>query len=328
MTNSDNRTIWSVAGDSVIGRMHVRNKLPNQDSIWFSKNSDGNFPVIVTLADGHGSSKCFRSSVGSEFATRVAFDVLAEFALATDKDNIESDWLQSADRLLNHEVPITISRRWNERVANHRKEHPYTKEEFENLSESDRNQAELHPTLAYGSTLLGALITNRYAAYIQIGDGAILTVNDNGEVGKPLPGDDRLYGNETTSLAGGVRVSDHPKSPVSQKQAYADFRVRLIPISRDLPRMILLTTDGYPNSFKSEVDFIQVGPDIVSMIATNGFIAVSNELHNWLNEASENGSGDDVTLGIIYRSDPETEVERHELGRCINSNATQPIVGS
>jgi hypothetical protein len=39
------------------------------------------------------------------------------------------------------------------------------------------------------------------------------------------------------------------------------------------------------------------------MLRTHGVSAVNAELDTWLQESSENGSGDDVTLAILYRRD-------------------------
>ncbi|MBA3599932.1 MAG: hypothetical protein H0W45_01640, partial [Acidobacteria bacterium] len=65
---------------------------------------------------------------------------------------------------------------------------------------------------------------------------------------------------------------------------------------------VLLSTDGYLNSFSDEAGFFQAGTDILNMLAAeNGFDAVNENLKAWLEEATRMGSGDDCTVGIIYR---------------------------
>jgi hypothetical protein len=66
----------------------------------------------------------------------------------------------------------------------------------------------------------------------------------------------------------------------------------------------LLSTDGYLNSFSSEAGFFQAGTDILNMLAAeNGHDAVNENLKSWLEEATRMGSGDDCTVGVIYRPD-------------------------
>jgi serine/threonine protein phosphatase PrpC len=310
----EKHNLWLLTGDSVIGKIHVRSHLPNQDSIRFNESHDGCVPIIVALADGHGSSKCFRSALGSSLATKIAIEVLAEFFKATENLPLpNSSALITADRLLKNEVPTSISRKWSEEVGRQTESDPFTDEELNRLSQKDLLYVKDHPAIAYGTTLLAVLVTNHYVAYIQIGDGEILTVSDSGEIDRPIPTDERLSGNETTSLAGYVRSGDRIKSPISSTQAHIDFRIRLVPFARNTPRLILLTTDGYPNSFRSNEDFLKVGTDILSMINYAGFDAVSNEIPVWLSEASSVGSGDDVTLGLIYRRDIQITPENSAI---------------
>ncbi|MEJ7701142.1 MAG: protein phosphatase 2C domain-containing protein [Pyrinomonadaceae bacterium] len=82
------------------------------------------------------------------------------------------------------------------------------------------------------------------------------------------------------------------------------------------PAMILLSTDGYLNSFSSEAGFFQAATDIQDMLrAENGFDAVSENLKGWLEEATQMGSGDDCTVGIIYRPDALKKSEITETSK-------------
>jgi hypothetical protein len=65
--------------------------------------------------------------------------------------------------------------------------------------------------------------------------------------------------------------------------------------------MILLCTDGYAKSFKSEADFLQLGPDYVALFQRLGVEGVAQELPRYLSYATENGSGDDITVAIVTR---------------------------
>ncbi|HKQ51090.1 MAG TPA: protein phosphatase 2C domain-containing protein, partial [Pyrinomonadaceae bacterium] len=139
--------------------------------------------------------------------------------------------------------------------------------------------------LAYGTTVLGAAVAADFILYLQLGDGEILTVSRDGEVTRPLPKDERLFANETTSLC----------SP----EAWRDFRVCFQVLSNAPPSLILLSTDGYANSFHDEAGFLKVGSDILLMIRADGLGTVEDHLASWLTESTYAGSGDDVTLGLI-----------------------------
>jgi hypothetical protein len=110
-------------------------------------------------------------------------------------------------------------------------------------------------------------------------------------VRRPLPPDERLFANHTTSLC----------SP----RAADEFRVgfQLLDTHSPQPALILVSTDGYANSFKDERGFLRVGPDLLQMLRTEGVEPVRDCLPVWLEEASRLGSGDDVTVGLLYRED-------------------------
>ena len=144
--------------------------------------------------------------------------------------------------------------------------------------------------LAYGSTLLCVLLTSEYIIYAQLGDGDILTVSKDGEVNRPILKDERLMANETTSLC-------LPK-------AWDDFRVAFQPINGAVPALVMLSSDGYSNSFRDEAGFLKAGADYLNLIREEGIDYVEQHLADWLNEASQSGSGDDVTLGLGYLISP------------------------
>jgi hypothetical protein len=71
------------------------------------------------------------------------------------------------------------------------------------------------------------------------------------------------------------------------------------PITNEQPALILLATDGYPNSFRDEAGFLKVGTDILKTIRAEGLGQVKDNLERWLSDSTHAGSGDDVTLGIL-----------------------------
>ena len=261
------RNEWQVTGQSVRGAVHERNGLPNQDAIHWLPASGHGSSIVLAVADGHGSARYSRSHIGSSLAVESAAQLVHEFLNSqADTDNLllikdaTEDWL-----------PRALVRKWVEVVTDHWNADPLSSNE-ESL-------------VAYGATLLVAAVSDRFALYLQLGDGEILTVSERGEVTRPLLKDDRLFGNETTSLCA--------------PDAWRDFRVSFQPLAQSHPALILLSTDGYPNSFRDESGFFKVGSDILNLIRENGLPLVNDNLAGWLTDSTRAGSGDDVTLGIL-----------------------------
>jgi serine/threonine protein phosphatase PrpC len=293
---------WGAFCDGVIGASHQRSGLPSQDSYdWYPKQL-GRFgsSVVMIVSDGHGSAKCFRSGDGSKIATKRTKDTIKN--LLHRSEFINSD-LSTIKRQLDERLPRDLVQNWINAVDQELSEKPFKDEEFTRLEAKEgplaSKKVREHPRLAYGATLLIVFISQTFIHILQLGDGDILTVSDNGEVSRPLPKDDRLIANETTSL--------------SQDFAWQEFRSSFIPLAGSPPALILVSSDGYSNSFRDEEGFLSVGRDILYMIRTDGPKIVRCNLREWLREASQSGSGDDISLGVIYRKDAVQPIELHDL---------------
>ncbi len=289
MATNQSLTEWRIVGETVPGASHLRAGIPNQDSILQLRESGRSLPLILSVSDGHGSNKCFRSDRGSRFAVKKAAQLISEFLDerrgAFDPAEIESkgkNWL-----------PQEFVKRWREAVEIDLKSRPFSAEEFDTLEKKENARArklvEANPLLAYGATSLTVAVEESFILYLQLGDGDILTVSETGETIRPLPEDERLFANETTSLC--------------SAKAEEDFRFRVQELSGERPALILLSTDGYVNSFSNEEGFLKVGSDLLEMLRSDGFDFIDESLKGWLEEATRTGSGDDTTLGIICRMD-------------------------
>ncbi|HEX2035938.1 MAG TPA: PP2C family serine/threonine-protein phosphatase, partial [Chloroflexota bacterium] len=295
---------WRVIGASVRGASHVRRGLPNQDALrWWPDEGTGP-PLVLAIADGHGSAKCFRSQIGARLAVDTAVEVAP--TLLGGQDGM-------VDLTAVEDVAQAILDRWQAAVEAHLAETPFSEGELSGLeaeSGAGARQAVLHrPLLAYGATLAAVVVTEWFIFYLQLGDGDILTVSEDGVVSRPLPADERLFADQTTSLC--------------TEGAWRDFRIGFQALAdtwratagggapdaahgpgaapQAAPALILLSTDGYANSFRDETGFLQVGPDLLGLIRTEGLGAVSQCLESWLGEASRLGSGDDITLAMVCR---------------------------
>jgi serine/threonine protein phosphatase PrpC len=295
---------WQVVGQSVRGASHERSGMPNQDAIRWLPESGAGSPMVLAVADGHGSARYSRSHIGASFAVETAARLIHEF-LAGQADVVN---LSLIKRAAEDWLPGALVRAWLEAVDEHIKANPFSRAELDALgggngrvvapdsessqgsiiapgSEPNVNSGASKLPIAYGATILAAAVAETFVLYLQLGDGEILTVTGSGEVSKPLARDDRLFANETTSLCA--------------RDAWRDFRVSFQPIPTTQPALILLSTDGYPNSFRDESGFLQVGSDILEMIYLEGLGEVGERLAGWLTDSTNAGSGDDVTLGIL-----------------------------
>jgi hypothetical protein len=232
---------------------------------------------------------CFRSQWGAQLAVRVATRLLQRFA----DTQPELSLLSAAEHAAEEWLPQALAGDWADMVKAHLQQEPFSPQELTTLTQQEGAAAllavETHPLLAYGATLLSVLVTDTFILYVQLGDGDILTVTETGEVTRPMPRDERLFGNVTTSLCA--------------PEAWRDFRVRVQAVAEAPPALILLTTDGYANSFRDEAGFFQVGTDLLAIIRADALERVQDSLEAWLTETTQGGSGDDITLGVLCRMD-------------------------
>lgn len=253
---------WSVIGDSVCGASHKRNDKPNQDAWSFRQND---VCTVLAVADGHGSSKHTHSEIGAKLAVQVALDLLDDFAHADTGSN-SRQIKQAVDYL-----PGQLVQAWRLAVD----------EQDQGQTENPKDRYSL-----YGTTLIAALLCQDYALYLQIGDGDLLVLTEDGQVQHPLPKNIGLIANETFSLC-------------EEKAIYhVELSVQFFDHTRP-PAMVFLATDGYANSFSNPDDFEQAVVDFQQSFITHGTDTIQGYLADWLDETSEQGSGDDVTVAML-----------------------------
>ncbi|GAB4525513.1 MAG: hypothetical protein Tsb0014_04900 [Pleurocapsa sp.] len=304
MVDVDIKSQWHFRGRSIQGASHIHKEIVNQDAI--NSESEEGFPLILAIADGHGSAKSFRSHLGSKLAVETATEEFKDFYQKCQSNSQKLDFIQDS---ITTELSKDLVNKWRQKVDEYINENPFTEEEWTKLIAKDGETAkaavEQNPYLAYGATLLTVLVTESFIVYFQLGDGDIICVDSQGNISRPIPPDERLIANETTSLC--------------REKAWEDVRLKVQEISLDslseLPEIILVSTDGYANSFSTESDFIQVGKDYLQMIQEQGLNKIAEDLPEFLNYSSENGSGDDITLGIIERILPKNSNHTNEISQ-------------
>lgn len=284
---------WRCDGRSIQGASHQRTGLVNQDAIHCETlEIEQQQALLMVISDGHGGQSYFRSHIGADYAVKVAATLVKQIVLGQDS-------FRSLQQI-QHQLPQQIVEQWRSSVIHHVAAHPITEMEWEKLQiqglwqgDVSRSQIEQDPAIAYGATLLMVVITDQFALYFQIGDGDILCVQPDGTIQHPLPPDPRLVANRTISLC--------------TPQVWKEGRFQIV-IDPVLPALILASTDGYANSYATDADFHQIGADYLKKIRREGFDRVIANLPMILQETSRRGSGDDVTLGVMYLEAPNPAI--------------------
>ena len=271
--------IQRVIGKSVIGATHIKNQLECQDSIGKYVLDDGVYVLVV--ADGHGSSSCPYSKEGSDRACRAFVDVMKNLY-----ENYNND-LDSLATYLNREgdtsVAMDVCIRWQEKVksAHYNAHRPMPKTD-DGLIQKEKLFR------LYGTTLIGLLVTKEFLFALQIGDGDLSFVSDEGF--QYVVEAEKILGVEAHSLS----KLDAWKKSVTTLRRYERI---------ESPSLFLLSSDGFSNSYIGEDGYENACVDYFNTIKKYGPDAVEGALEGWLTETSEKGCGDDISLVMLYSYD-------------------------
>ena len=207
----------------VKGATHVRNQTPCQDNKRIVEISDK--IAIVSVADGHGSSKCPRSDRGSMIAVNSFYEVMKNYLKVYGDDETG---LSNLITFLNREGDMRFAQdvceEWQARVKQ-----SFYKNKVDGMTDEDGNIKWPSVFSLYGTTLLGMLVTDSFVFSFQIGDGDISVVLKD-EVA-PLVEPEKFLGTETHSLS----------KPDAWRKAVASVRRREMESKE--PYMYILSTD-------------------------------------------------------------------------------------
>ena len=220
--------------------------------------------LAMVIADGHGSSP--HSDIGSRLAVQTCLGKLLEFAEMFSDERFS---LSQAEQFAKHPLRSHIVRAWKEAV--------------QRISSEDCN------FLDYGTTLLFVLSTPRFLLLGQLGDGDILLTQEDGLVLNPMPLEELNFGTTTVSLC--MDTAEHL------------LHTKLLPPPAQ-ETLLMLATDGYSDSYAQQSHFEKVATDYLELVRKNGLHFVSEKIPSFLKMVSEQGSGDDISLGLIYWESP------------------------
>jgi hypothetical protein len=279
---------WSAISASVRGASHEKNGQPNQDAVRLKSPVRAGQALLMAVADGHGSTRSFRSDRGSALAAECALTELERLVKRLGPDAPLSRVRQQAK----HFWPKQMIVSWKKAVRADVAAKPFTQLDFAAFPDAPPavkpdEELPLIANLAYGATLVAVAITRRYILYSQLGDGDILAVRPDGRVSRPLPRRHEFMANQTTSLC--------------SFQAHREFQIRVEPTRGAAPALVMISTDGYANCFGNDREFFRVGADFLNYLRESGTEFVREKLGGWLSQSSHDGSGDDITVGLAAR---------------------------
>ena len=257
---------------SVIGSSHISKEKSCQDySCYFC----GHKSSALIVCDGHGGEKHFRSANGARIASDVICDSVELFAKNVSKDMVQVERLK---RLKVFEKNIVY--RWRKAVEEDVAIYPFTDEELKELSDKDKQRVEENIWLAYGTTLQCVIKVDDYWYVIKLGDGNIVGISGD-TISEPIDQDPRLKFNYTTSLCG--------------EDAFDCIKDTIIPcVEYDA---FIVTSDGVYNSFDDKESYYNFICQIYKSRETD---SLADELTEFLPKLSREGSGDDMSVALIY----------------------------
>ncbi|MFD3836243.1 protein phosphatase 2C domain-containing protein [Streptomyces sp. NPDC058642] len=271
---------WDTLADSVQGA----NKRRNQDWYACEGAGSGESPLVLAVADGHGSAAHSRSELGARFAVDRFLGRAAEFGRAA-RDCHEPGHLARLMTYARDDFPRALVHDWREAALGHWSRHRPVADDGAREPEPDRK------LVLYGTTLIGAvLIPGLFVAW-QIGDGDLAVVEHDGTLRRPLAPVAEDIGDETESLCG--------------PRAWQAVRMYWAPVFDEerTPRLVVLSTDGLSKSFASADGYREFVAGLDDRLATEGGPGVRAVLPEWLRQASQY-SGDDTTLAAALRHSP------------------------
>ena len=262
---------------SVMGASHEKTGLVCQDSSAYKVAE--NYAVAV-VADGHGSKKHFRSHIGSKYAVEATIEAIDRFY--EDAAEFEANFPIYHKMILRNMEKQIISN-WNNKVTKHLMENPVTDEEKSKFT--DEEFEKIQPESYYGSTLICAVAGKNFTFGVQIGDGTLVALFDDGKAVMPMEYNESAPANVTASICNSNAASMFSSFYTDKKRIIAMFA----------------STDGLYTSFGSEYDFLDYHTIITSQLIN--IEAFNHSIVNNLTKRSRFGTEDDISLSCVFDSE-------------------------
>ena len=267
---------------SVKGASHDKTGLVCQDSSAY-KVCD-NYAVAV-VADGHGSKKHFRSNIGSKYAVEATIATIDRFY--SDTEQFEENFLSNS-KLIIKNIQKQIISDWNVLVNKHLEENPVTDDERSKFTDEEFDN--IPPESYYGTTLIAGIAGRGFTFGVQIGDGTLVALFDDGVAVMPMEYNEAAPANVTASMCN--------SNAATMFSSFCRFGQKMI--------AMYASTDGLYTSFGSENDFLDYHTIITSQLKKTD--SIDRIIVNNLTKRAHFGTEDDISLSCVYDNDLYTEL--------------------
>ncbi|MBR4147970.1 MAG: protein phosphatase 2C domain-containing protein [Bacteroidales bacterium] len=263
--------------------------------------------AIAVVCDGHGGKRYFRSDVGARFATEITTNNVREFVTNIDEALlIGQPFTQQAaiqtkidQQDFRKEKPIDVAFRqlfssiisqWQLRIEQHAATTPLTEKENNQVEEQYRKEFQNGYKLEkiYGCTLMAYVSTPKYWFAFHLGDGKMISFDNDAQWKEPVLWDDRCFLNKTTSIC--------------DSDALNEFRYTYQG-DGGFPIAVFLGSDGMDDSFGEETNLVNFYVKVAKSLVTNGHDATFADIQETLPVLSKRGSQDDMSVACIYDED-------------------------
>jgi serine/threonine protein phosphatase PrpC len=263
---------------SHIGYSHLESHKPCQDS---SSSTQIDGKIIITTCDGHGGDLYIRSKMGSRFASLAILKAFSEIE-SVNEVNLDS-------------LKLKILNNWNNFVDEDLVKHPFSPEELTALKEKDQIILNSKPVKAYGTTLIGAMYIDGKFLLVQLGDGETILLKDSKIYPCFIDESDDTPANITNSMC--------------EDDAYSHIKSLLVD-ANDYDG-VFLCTDGVINAYGGYDNFSSsfILPLLKETLKDHSF----NKGEDYISRlGNELGTGDDVSISLIYNDNLSIEPETIE----------------
>ena len=265
---------------------------------------DENGLAVAVVCDGHGGKRYFRSDVGARFATEIIANNVKEFvnnideALLVGQPFTQQAAVQTEiDRHdFRKEKPIDMAFRqlfasiigqWQQRIEQHAAANPLTEKEIAQVEEQYKKEFlsgyKLEKT--YGCTLMAYVSTPKYWFAFHLGDGKMISFDQEAQWKEPVLWDDRCFLNKTTSICDSDALNEF-------RYTYQGDGV--------FPVAVFLGSDGMDDSFGEEANLVNFYVQVAKSLVKEGFDATFADIKDTLPVLSKRGSQDDMSIACVF----------------------------
>lgn len=256
------------------GKGHIESGKVCQDYCLVENLNDD--VLVIAVADGHGGEAYDKSDIGAKIACETVVNSVKIILQSKSPSVLDNTWVEALKKKNFKSKYINL---WKSEVL----------KDYKSNSENEREISEANIIKKYGTTILFAIVTSSYYVLGQLGDGAILMFNNDGQC--------QLFKRHA------VKTDSQTSSLASGRAEYA-FMIDFF--RRELFGNILISTDGIYDRLDMENSFLIYAASLLEQIRENKNLDRPFEINGI--DVSEI-SKDDCTIALMVSDSPTRKYE-------------------